>query len=82
MEKPNKQFRTIQDIYDASGDRDGLGSAAKLAAKLNIPGSTAESWRKTGVPTKHWEKVMKITGATPAEMFSITRKCRKLAQTK
>lgn len=71
LQKAPKKFKYMQDIYDF------FGSGAKLAAFLDIPGPTVEAWRRSGVPIKHWEKIIAKSGITPAELFFISERCRR-----
>lgn len=62
--------RFLQDIFDLAG------GSTQLAAKLNIHAFTAENWRKRGIHHKYWDTLYKLYGLTPAELYTVSKKCR------
>lgn len=60
----------MQDIYDLAG------SSTKLAAILDLHAYTVNNWKKIGIPAKYWEKLYELYGLSPAELYSLSKKCR------
>ncbi len=71
MKKQRAFITSLQDIFDAAG------SSTKLAAALDLHAYTVENWRRCGVPQKYWDAMFQLYQITPAELFSVTKACRK-----
>lgn len=69
--KSHKPIKYIQDLFDIAG------SSTKLAAKLDVHCYTVENWRNIGVPQKYWERIYDYYGISPAELFSLSKSCKK-----
>lgn len=67
----NKTLKTLQDIFEIAG------GSTKLAAQLDIHAYTAENWRKSGIPQKYWDTLHRLYGITPAELYVVSKNCRK-----
>lgn len=65
-----KRINTIEDLFELAN------GCAELASKLSVHQVTVEFWRRSGVPVKYWDQLFDLYGLTPAELFSITKKCR------
>lgn len=66
----NKRLNNIEDLFAVTN------GCAALASKLGIHQVTVEYMRKHGIPLKYWDKLFDLYGVTPAELFTITKKCR------
>lgn len=71
MKRRKKAISNIGDIYSLEGN-----SPAKLATKMGVPWWTVENFRYNGIPTKYWDKLYELYGLSPAELHSISKKCR------
>lgn len=71
MKKQRPFITNIQDVYDAAG------SSLKLAAALDVHQVTVEGWRRAGIPQKWWDRLLELYQITPAELYSVTKSCRK-----
>jgi len=71
MKKQRDFIENIQDVYDAAG------STSKLAYALGVHQVTVEGWRRAGIPLKYWDRLFKLYMITPAELYSVSQKCRK-----
>lgn len=71
-ENPRKSapISCLQDIFDLAG------SSTKLAAQLDLHAFTVENWRRAGIPQKYWDTLFELYGILPAELYSISKKCR------
>ncbi len=65
-------------LIDNIGDVYALAdySPRKLGKALGVTWWTVENWRFNGIPTKYWDKLYEIYGLSPAELHSISKKCR------
>jgi hypothetical protein len=63
-------MKTLEDIYNVAR------GAAQMAADLGVHQFTVERWRRTGIPLKYWELLIKLYALTPAQLFLIDKKCR------
>lgn len=72
-----KKITCIQDLFELAG------GSVRLAAFLQkhfptMSQWTVERWKKIGIPQKYWEYLIKEYDITPAELFHISNKARKL----
>lgn len=72
----NKRIINIEDLFELAN---GCGT---LASKLGVHQVTVEYMRKHGIPIKYWDKLYELYGLTPAELYSITKKCKARIATK
>ncbi len=61
----------IQDLFSMA-----KGGVTEIAYKLGLHYRTIENWRVAGVPSKYHEKLNKLYGATPIELYKLTQKIR------
>lgn len=51
------------------------GTAARLAVALDIhPFTPMYQWKKSGIPVKYWEAIIKHCDVTPAELYAINQR--------
>lgn len=65
-----KKLETMADLIAAAG------SATKLAASIDCAAHTIDNWTRIGIPTKYWDKLAEIYGASPEELYIITKHAR------
>lgn len=53
------------------------GGPARIAVAFDLHQYTIERWRKHGVPVKYWDKLQKLYGITPAELYTIGQAIKK-----
>lgn len=54
----------------------GGGNSTALAAVLQLNAWTCENWRQIGIPTKYWDKLYELYDLTPAELHTVSKRCR------
>lgn len=70
MEREQRNIKTIQELYELAG------SSTKLAAMLELHAYTVENWRRSGVPYKYWDCLMKKLNVTSDDLFRIWKSCK------
>lgn len=63
-------FKNIEDIFTK------FNGPIYLAAALNLHQWTVERWRKTGIPQKYWNFLIKKVDITPGELLSINNRIK------
>ncbi len=71
MKKQRPFINNLQDIFDAAGD------STKLAYALGLQTYNVEYWKRAGINQKYWDKLFELYGITPAELYSVSKRCRK-----
>lgn len=71
----SKRVNSYEDLIELAN------GAGNLASKLGVHQCSVEYWRRAGgPPLKYWDKLFDLYGLTPAELYSITKKCRARAK--
>lgn len=63
-------INNLEDLFEASG------GVTKLASSLGLEAYQVEYWRRAGINPRHWDKLYELYGLSPAELFSISKKCK------
>lgn len=61
------KIRNFEKLIEAAGGE------VQLAAKLELHQMTVEAWRKrrSGIPHKHWSKIIALLKVSPDELHAI-----------
>lgn len=63
-------IKHMEDVYEIGG------GVMRIAADLEVHSRTVERWREFGIPDKFWDKLHKLYGITPFELFRLNAKIR------
>jgi len=54
-----------------------FGGPVHIASKFNVHQITVERWGKSGIPSKYWKLLSKLTGLSLDEIVAINDKVKK-----
>ena len=73
---------TVEEIIKAAGNGTSMSSGAQAICEtsdIDISPAAIYKWPKIGIPDRYWPVIIKLTGATPDDLYQANVEARRAA---